>query len=89
MLQSPTTTHFEVIDSQDNLVGNLKHSTAAQAGLLRDALVAGGHNGSLRVARVTERMTVQRLVDPVHVEPQKVPRTSAIINQCIGRDALS
>ncbi|MBB4619136.1 hypothetical protein [Sphingomonas abaci] len=77
MLQSAPTTHFEVIDAQDNLVGDLKHSTAAQAGLLRDALVGGGHNGLLRVARVTERMTVQRLIDPVHVEPQKVPRTNA------------
>lgn len=81
MLQSPaithTLTHFEVIDAADKLVGDLKHSTAAQAGLLRDALVADGHNGPLRVARVMERTTVQRLIDPVHVEPQKVPRTNA------------
>lgn len=75
MLQSPPTTHFEVIDAQDNLVGDLKHSTAAQAGLLRDALVAGGHNGPLRVARVTEQLVVQRLIDPVYVDPQRMSRT--------------
>lgn len=77
MLQSSTTakptTHFEVINAQDELVGDLKHATAAQAGLLRDALVKGGHNGALRVARVTEQVVVQRLIDPVHVELQKVP----------------
>lgn len=80
MFQSPTTTHFEVIDSKDKLVGDLKHSTAAQAGLLRDALIAGGHNGPLRVARVTERMTVQRLIDLVHVEPKKASRASTILS---------
>ena len=77
MLQSPITTHFEVIDSQDNLVGDLRHSTAAQAGLLRDALVADGHNEPLRVARVTEQVIVKRLIDVVYVEPQRVRRTSS------------
>jgi hypothetical protein len=80
LLSSPPakpTTHFEVIDAQDKLVSDLKHATAAQAGLLRDALVQGGHNGALRVARVTEQLVVQRLIDPVHVEPQKVPRLNS------------
>ncbi len=78
MLQPSTaakpTTHYEVINAQDELVGDLKHATSDQAGLLRDALVADGHNEPLRIARVTEQVIVQRLVDVVHVEPLPFPR---------------
>lgn len=65
------TTHFEVINRKDELVGDLQHSTAAQAGQLRDSLVASGHNEPLRIARVTEQVIVRRLIDVVHVEPQQ------------------
>lgn len=81
MLPSSTTakptTHYEVINAKDELVGDLQHSTAAQAGLLRDALVADGHNEPLRVARVTEQVIVKRLIDIVYVEPQRVQRTGS------------
>jgi hypothetical protein len=54
-----TSRHFEVVDAQDRLVGNVKHATLFEARELCVAL-AGGE--PLGVAEVTERTAVYREV---------------------------
>jgi hypothetical protein len=52
--------HFEVVDDQDRIVGNVKHATRAQAHDLREALIGMKGLGRLHVAEVTERLVIHR-----------------------------
>jgi hypothetical protein len=54
-----TSCHFEVVDAQDRLVGNAKHTTLEEARGLCAALAGGEELG---VAQVTERTAVYREV---------------------------
>lgn len=54
--------HYEVVDADDRLVGDVKHKTVEQARALLDALVGAGTNRQLAIARVTERAVVTRSV---------------------------
>jgi hypothetical protein len=54
-----TSRHFEVVDAQDRLVGNVKHTTLFEAREMR-ATLAGEE--PLGVAEVVERTVVYRQV---------------------------
>jgi hypothetical protein len=54
-----TSRHFEVVDAQDRLVGNVKHTTLSEAREMCAAL-AGGE--PLGVAELVERTAVYREV---------------------------
>jgi hypothetical protein len=54
-----TSRHFKVVDAQDRLVGNVKHTTLFEAREMCAALVGGEPLG---VAEVVERTAVYREV---------------------------
>jgi hypothetical protein len=71
---SPSTTHYEVVDDNNALVGNMKHSTIEQALEMRTAFADLSHDGAMHVAMVTETVVVERRVYRIDASPAKIMR---------------
>ena len=63
--------HFEVVDAQGRLVGDMLHATEEQARTVMDGLLAAGVASVLAVAWVIERTTVTRDVLVLSIDEQK------------------
>ena len=63
--------HFEVVDREGRLVGDMLHATEEQARTVMDGLLAAGVASVLAVAWVIERTTVTRDVLVLSIDEQK------------------
>ena len=64
--------HFEIVDCEGRLVGDMLHATEEQAREVMDGLVAAGVAKALSVAWVTEQTTVAREVTVLPIEQLRV-----------------
>lgn len=71
---SLATTHYEVVDDSDAVIGNMKHGTIEQALLMKTAFADLFHGKVMHVAMVTETMVVERRVDRINENPAKIMR---------------
>lgn len=73
---SLATTHYEVVDDRDAVVGSMKHNTVEQALEMKAAFGDLFHGMSMHVARVTETVVVQRHVERMAENPHKIMRAA-------------
>lgn len=73
---SLATTHYEVVDDSDAVVGNMKHGTVEQALKMKTAFTELFHGKVMHVAMVTETVVVERRVERIDDSPAKIMRVA-------------